>query len=103
MNISLLIDKKHILEYVGNWFTGADELKIDGKTIFKNPKRSDLSRYSDAGSYNRYEFVISGNSLGNNDIQIVFEINKPYFYADKLPFTYKVYANGKVIHEQTGF
>jgi len=97
MNFSVPVGNGHIVEYIGNFFTGAEQLKADGAIIFQRFRESEEQIY-DYGPV-RNEFVI-----GTNDpIKVALEIDRPFFYRGIRPYTYRVFADGKLLHEVTGF
>jgi hypothetical protein len=103
MKITVPVGDSHLIEYIGNWFTGSEELKADGKIIFQRHRVDELKKRKGAGTCRRDEFEINGNNPGDQPLKAVFEIDRPYFYANLRPYTYRVFVDGKLHHEETGF
>ena len=93
MNFSIPVGDGHLVEYIGNFWTGAEQLKADGKIIFQRSTRESFF------GCRKNEF-----SLGSDDrIKVVFETERPIFYQNLRPYTYRVFADGRLLHEETGF
>jgi len=45
MNFSVPVGNGHIVEYIGNFFTGAEQLKADGAIIFQRFRESEEQIY----------------------------------------------------------
>ena len=101
MNFSIPVGNGHVVEYVGNWYTGAEQLKADGKIIFQLPI-DEAKKITETGC-RRTEFIMGANDPIKEPIKVIFEIEQPYFYSGLRPYTYRVYADGKLLHEVTGF
>ena len=46
---------------------------------------------------------MGANDQINEPIKVSFEIEHPFFFRGMRPYTYRVFADGKLIHEVTGF
>ena len=100
MNISLTVgsNAEHRIEYTRNWFTGAEQLKADGKVIASRSVVS-LSNYVSFPLCRRYEFT-----LGTDEsLPVVFEKERPLLLAGLRPHTYRIFVAGKLVHERKGF
>lgn len=97
MNFSVPVGNGHVVEYTGNFFTGAEQLKADGEVIFQLPK-DEMKKHFETGC-RRNEFLVGAN----DPIKVAFEIEQPFFYRGMRPYTYRVFADGKLLHEETGF
>jgi hypothetical protein len=100
MKISLEVGEKerHRIEYSRNQLWGTERLLADGKLIARRTVVS-LSNYWSFPLCRRYEFTV-GNSEPHT---VVFEKERPLLFAGFRPHTYRVFVDGKLIHEERGY
>jgi hypothetical protein len=78
MNFSIPVGNNHLIRYNGNFFTGAEQLTVDGKII----PLSDLNILKEEGfgwfGSRKVEFLVE-------DIKVVFEIEQPFLCPSRRP------------------
>ncbi len=90
--------EKHRIDYVRNWFTGNERLFADGQLV---ASRSILSpsNYVSFPLARRYEFTV-GTSEPH---KIIFEKERPLLGAGGRPHTYRVFVDGKLVFQRSGY
>src|ERR1700691_1794382 len=90
--------EKHWISYSRNWFLGTERLSADGELI-ANRNVFSLSNYASFPLCRRYEFTV-GRAEPH---KVVFEKQRPLLLAGVRPHIYRVFVDGKLVHEQQGF
>lgn len=86
------------IEFSRNCFTGAMQILVDGEEVAREswlalPTHFSLTRKR------RYEFVV-GKSEKH---QVVIEKERPLIIAGIRPQKYRVYVDGHLLHEESGY
>jgi hypothetical protein len=90
--------EKHQVDYYRNWFLGTERLLVDGKIVASRSVLSP-SNYVSIPLCRRREF-----SVGISEPHtVVFEKERPLLLAGIRPHKYRVFVDGKLVHEQQGF
>jgi hypothetical protein len=90
--------QKYRIEYYRNCFWGTERLISDGKIIATRSPISPSTHFS-FSLLRRYEFTI-----GEADQhQVVFEKKRPLLLAGFRPHNYRIFLDGVLVHEQTGY
>ena len=91
-------NEKSRLELSRSWFTGAMQILVDGQQAAQESWLS-LSTHFSFTRKRRYEFVIG--KLEKH--RVVVEKERPLVIAGIRPQVYRVYVDGQLIHEQSGY
>ena len=90
--------EKSKVEFSRNCFTGAMQTLVDGKRVARQSPFSPFTHFY-GGRLRRYEF-----SVGKAEThKVVLEKERPWLIAGFRPQTYRVFVDGKLVHEQEGF
>jgi hypothetical protein len=90
--------EKHRIDYYRNWFVGTERLSADGDLIASRSVLSH-SNYVSFPHCRRYEFTV-----GRTEVHTVrFEKQRPLLLAGLRPHIYRIFVDGKLVHEQQGF
>ena len=90
--------EKHWIDYYRNWFFGTERLRADGEMVARRSVVSP-SNYVSIPLCRRYEF-----SVGTAEPHtVVFEKERPLLMAGFRPHKYRVFVDGKLVHEREGF
>jgi len=90
--------EKSRIEFSRNWFTGAMRALVDGRRVAEQSPLSPFTHFSGARK-RRYEF-----SVGKTEThQVVLEKERPLMIAGFRPQTYRVFVDGQLVHEQSGY
>lgn len=90
--------EKHRIDYYRNWFFGTERLRADGEIVASRSAVSP-SNYVSIPLCRRYEF-----NIGTSEPHlVVFEKERPLILAGIRPHKYRVFVDGKLVHEQEGF
>ena len=90
--------EKSRVEFSRNSFTGAMEATVDGARVAQQSPYSPFTHFS-FRTKQRYEF-----SVGKTEAhKVVLEKERPWLFAGFRPQTYRVFVDGKMVHEQTGY
>lgn len=100
MNFTLEIGdrEKSVVELSRNWFTGGMQILVDGEQAAQQSLLS-LSTHFSFTRKRRFEFV-TGKMEKH---QVVIEKERPLLFGGIRPHTYRVYVDGDLIHEQSGY
>ena len=87
--------EKSRLEFSRHWFTGAVQTLVDGQRVgYSSP----FSHFSfTLKEY--FEFLAGKTELH----KVLIEKQRPLFLAGFRPQTYRVFVDGQLVHEQTGY
>ncbi len=90
--------EKSKIEFSRNWFTGAMRALVDGRRVAQQSPFSPFTHFSFRKKW-RYEF-----SVGKTEThQVVLERERPWLVAGFRPQTYRVFVDGQLVHEQSGY
>ena len=90
--------EKSKIEFSRNWLTGAMQTLVDGQRVAHQSTISPSTRFS-FRTKRRYEF-----SVGKTEShKVVREKERPWLLAGFRPQTFRVFVDGQMIHEQTGY
>ena len=90
--------EKSKIEFSRNPWTGAMQLLVDGKRVARRSPFSPFTHFALSKKW-RHEF-----SVGRTEIhKIVLEKERPWFIAGFRPQMYRVFVDGNLIHEQSGY
>jgi hypothetical protein len=90
--------EKSKVEVSRNWFTGAMQILVDGRTVAHQSPLSPATHVSLALT-RHYEFEVGSTEKH----RVVFEKQRPALLAGLRAQTYRVFVDGKLVHEQTGY
>lgn len=90
--------EKAKLEFSRNAFTGAMETMVNGERVAMQSPWSPFTHFS-LRTKRRYEFPV-GKTESH---RVVLEKERPWLFAGFRPHTYRVFVDGQMIHEQTGY
>ncbi len=86
------------IEYSRNWFLGTERILANGHLIASRSATSPSTHFSFT-RFRRYEFTV-----GSSEPQeVVIEKERPQFFAGFRPHIYRVFVDGKLVHEQRGY
>jgi hypothetical protein len=86
------------IEVYRNWFTGTFHILADDKVVAQRRPLS-LFTHFNVQMVRRYEFVVGHMERHN----VVVTHERPIFVAGLRPQTYRVFVNGQLVHEQSGY
>ena len=91
-------NEKSKIEFSRNWFTGAMQILVDGEQV---AQQSWLAPFTHFGftRKRRQQFVVGKDEKH----QVVIEKERPLIIAGVRPQTYRVFVDGQLIHEQSGY
>src|SRR5690348_11165090 len=90
--------ERHRVDYSRNWFTGNERLSVDGEVIASRSILS-LSNYVSLPLARRHDFTV-GNSEQHT---AAFEKERPLILAGFRPHTYRLFVDGSLVLERTGY
>jgi hypothetical protein len=90
--------EKSRMEFSRSWFTGSMQTLVDGKKVAHQSALLPSTHFS-FKLKRRYEFVVG--KLETH--QVILEKERPSLFAGFRPHTYRVFVDGKLVHEQTGY
>ena len=91
-------NEKSRIDLSRNWFTGAMQVLVDGEEAARQSWLSPSTHFSFTRK-RRYEFEIGKMEKH----QVVIEKERPLIIAGIRAQTYRVFVDGQLIHEQTGY
>lgn len=86
------------IEFSRNWFTGAMQILVNGEQVAQQSGLAPSTHFSFIRKW-RHEFM-TGKSEKH---QVVIERERPLAIAGIRPQQYRVYVDGALIHEQSGY
>ena len=90
--------EKSKIEFSRNCWTGTMQTLVDGRRVARQSLFSPFTHFSFAKK-RRYEF-----SVGKTEThKVVLEKERPWLAAGFRPQTYRVFVDGKFVHEQSGY
>ncbi len=90
--------EKSTIEFSRNCWTGAMQTLVDGRSVARQNPFSPFTHFSGARK-RRYEF-----SVGKTEThKVVLEKERPWLVAGFRRQTYRVFVDGKLVHEQNGY
>ena len=90
--------EKSKIEFSRNCFTGAMLALVDGQRVARQSPFS-LHTHFSLTTKQRYEF-----SVGKTEThKVVLEKERPWLVAGFRPQTYRVFVDGQLVHEQSGY
>lgn len=90
--------EKAMLELSRNWFTGAMQILVNGEQVAQQSLLA-LSTHFSFTRKRRFEFV-TGKTEKH---QVVIEKERPLIFGGIRPHSYRVYVDGELVHEQSGY
>jgi hypothetical protein len=91
-------DKKSKIQFSRNWFTGAMQVLVDGEQVAQRSWLAPSTHFSFTRK-RRHQLVV-GEDVKH---QVVIETERPLLIAGVRPHTYRVFVDGQLIHEQSGY
>jgi hypothetical protein len=98
LNLEIGSAEKSKISISRNWFTGAMEILVDGRTVALESPLLPSTHFS-LRSKPHYEFEV-GHSEKH---KVVFEKERPAILAGLRAHTYRIFVDGTLIHQQTGY
>jgi hypothetical protein len=90
--------EKSKIEFSRNCFTGAMLARVDGQRVARQSPLSLFTHFSFTKK-RTYEF-----SVGKTEThKVVLEKERPWLIAGFRPQTYRVFVDGQLVHEQSGY
>lgn len=86
------------LDVSRNWFTGAMHVLVNGDEVAQRRWLAPSTHFSFARK-RRYEFAIG--KIEKHEVAI--EQERPLIMAGFRPQTYRVYVDGELVHEESGY
>jgi hypothetical protein len=90
--------EKSRVEFSRSALTGAMQATVDGQRVAHQSPFSPFTHFC-GGRRRRYEFTVGKVERH----KVVLEKERPWLIAGFRPQTYRVFVDGEMIHEQTGF
>ncbi len=98
LNLAIGHAEKSKISISRNWFTGAMEILVDGRTVaHQNPCLP--STHFSLRLKRHYEFEV----VHTEKHKVVFEKQRPAILAGLCAQTYRIFIDGTLIHQQTGY
>jgi hypothetical protein len=91
-------NEKSRIELYRNWFTGAMQILVNGEQVAQQSWLLPSTHFSFSRK-RRHEFGVGEVEKH----QVVIERERPLIIAGIRPHTYRVFVDGKLIHEQRGY
>ncbi len=91
-------NEKSRIELSRNWFTGAMQILVNGEEVARQNWLSPSTHFNFPRK-RRHEFMV-GNVEKH---QVVIEKERPLLVAGIRPQTYRVFVDGRLIHERSGY
>jgi hypothetical protein len=91
-------NEKSTIEFSRNWFNGAIQILVNGEQVARQSPFSPFTHFSFTLK-RRYEFVVGAVEKH----QVVIEKERPLILAGARPQIYRVFVDGRLIHEQSGY
>lgn len=86
------------IEFSRNCFTGAMRTLVDGHKVAQQSSLSPITHFS-FKRMQRFEFAVGKGESH----KVVIERERPLWFAGLRPHTYRVFVDGQLIHEQSGY
>lgn len=86
------------IEFSRNWFTGAMQILVNGERVAQQSWLSPSTHFGFTRK-RRQQFVVGKDEKH----QVVIEKERPLIIAGVRPQTYRVFVDGQLIHEQSGY
>lgn len=90
--------EKSRMAFFRNSLTGSMETTVDGKRVAQQGLFSPSTHFS-FRTRRRYEFLVGQTEPH----KVVLEKERPRLFGGFRPQTYRVFVDGQMIHEQTGY
>jgi hypothetical protein len=90
--------EKSKVEFSRNWFTGAMKILVDGLRVAHQSPLSPATHFA-VKLKRRYEFEV-GEAEKH---KVVLENERPLLLAGVRAHTYRVFVDGHLVHEQSGY
>ena len=91
-------NEKSKIEFSRNWFTGAMQLLVNGEQVAQQSWLAPSTHFG-LTRKRRHQFVVGKDEKH----QVVIEKERPLIIAGVRPQTYRVFVDGQLIHEQSGY
>ena len=89
--------ERHRIDYARNWFTGDERLSVDGEVIARRSVLS-LSNYV-SSLVRRHDFTVGQTERHS----VAFEKERPLVFAGFRPHTYRLFVDGALVLERSGY
>jgi hypothetical protein len=90
--------EKSTIEFSRNWFTGAMTILVDGQRVAHQSPLSPATHFS--GTLKRHYEFEAGKTEKH---KVVLEKERPLLFAGGRPQIYRVFVDGELVHEQSGY
>jgi hypothetical protein len=90
--------EKSQIEFSRNFFTGSMQTFVDGRRVAHESALSPRTQFSFRRK-RRYEFAVGKTETH----RVVIEKERPLLLAGFRKQTYRVFVDGQVVHQQTGY
>lgn len=90
--------EKHRIDYYRNCFFGTERLRADGRIVLSRSAFS-ASTHVNFRLSTRREFSIGAAEPH----EVVFETQRPRLFGGFRPHIYRIFVDGKKVHEQQGY
>jgi hypothetical protein len=80
-------------------FLGTFRVLVDGELIAKRSAFSPFTHFTLPTGVHRYEFTVGKTERHS----VVVEHERPFFLAGFRPQTFRVFVDGRLMHEQRGY
>ncbi len=90
--------EKSRIKFSRSWFTGAMRTLVDGQKVAQQSSLSPFTHFSFKRK-RRYEFVVGKTETH----KVVLEKERPLLFAGFREHVYRVFVDGQLVHEQSGY
>jgi hypothetical protein len=90
--------EKSRIDFSRNWFTGAMQIFVNGEKVAQQNWLAPSTHFNFTLK-RRHEFVVGRDEKH----QVVVERERPLLVAGIRPQRYRLFVDGELIHEQTGY